>query len=121
MGAIEVPFLGSLQPWQLTFVLVGLPGLLVAGWVWTLREPARREVHASRGTVLEIWQFLSSNQRLLLTHFLGFSFVSAAFCCMVAWVPTYFIRVHDFDAAQAGFSVGSALAIFGTAGVIIGG
>jgi MFS family permease len=38
-----LPLLGALRPWQLTFLLVGLPGLFLALAMLTLREPARRE------------------------------------------------------------------------------
>ncbi len=31
----------GLKPWQAAFLTVGLPGMLVAVWVWTLREPIR--------------------------------------------------------------------------------
>ena len=31
----------GLRGWQAAFMAVGLPGLLVAVWVWTLREPVR--------------------------------------------------------------------------------
>ena len=31
----------GLKPWQAAFLTVGLPGLLIAIWVWTLREPVR--------------------------------------------------------------------------------
>ena len=31
----------GLQGWQAAFLAVGFPGLLVACWVWTLREPVR--------------------------------------------------------------------------------
>lgn len=31
----------GLRGWQVAFMAVGLPGLLVAVWVWTLREPER--------------------------------------------------------------------------------
>jgi len=31
----------GLAPWQAAFMVVGLPGLLVALWVWTLKEPLR--------------------------------------------------------------------------------
>ncbi len=31
----------GLRGWQAAFLAVGLPGLLVAAWVWTLREPVR--------------------------------------------------------------------------------
>jgi MFS family permease len=31
----------ALKAWQVAFFVVGLPGLLMAVWVWTLREPLR--------------------------------------------------------------------------------
>jgi MFS family permease len=35
----------GLAGWQAAFIGVGLPGLLVAAWVWSLREPQRLGVH----------------------------------------------------------------------------
>jgi MFS family permease len=35
----SAPF--ALRGWQVAFFAVGLPGLLLARWVWTLREPTR--------------------------------------------------------------------------------
>ncbi len=31
----------GIKPWQAAFLTVGIPGLMVAIWVWTLREPMR--------------------------------------------------------------------------------
>lgn len=31
----------GLAPWQAAFLVVGLPGLLLAAWIWNLREPLR--------------------------------------------------------------------------------
>ena len=31
----------GIKPWQAAFLTVGLPGIVVAIWVWTLREPVR--------------------------------------------------------------------------------
>lgn len=31
----------GIKPWQAAFLTVGVPGLLIAVWVWTLREPVR--------------------------------------------------------------------------------
>ena len=39
---IDVPLLGMLAPWQLAFFMIGLPGLLVAVWIFFLQEPERR-------------------------------------------------------------------------------
>ena len=53
----------GLQGWQAAFLAVGLPGLLVAAWVWTLREPVRGiseglvaapEPHPFRETLLSL-------------------------------------------------------------------
>lgn len=41
---IDVPLLGPLAPWQITFFAVGLPGLLLAGVFALLKEPARHTV-----------------------------------------------------------------------------
>ncbi len=39
---ISLPLLGAVRPWQFTFIVVGLPGLLLALLVLTLREPKRQ-------------------------------------------------------------------------------
>jgi MFS family permease len=38
-AAAPAPF--GLRGWQAAFLAVGVPGLLLAAWVWTLREPTR--------------------------------------------------------------------------------
>ena len=37
--ALSAPL--GLAPWQAAFLAVGLPGLILAAWIWTLREPLR--------------------------------------------------------------------------------
>jgi MFS family permease len=40
---VPLPLLGALEPWRLAFLIVGLPGLLVAALIaLAIREPARR-------------------------------------------------------------------------------
>lgn len=48
-GAWDAAYAGTTAPlglagWQAAFISVGLPGILVAIWVWTLREPLRGAV-----------------------------------------------------------------------------
>lgn len=38
-NSADAPF--GLKGWQAAYIIVGLPGLLMALWVWTLREPVR--------------------------------------------------------------------------------
>lgn len=37
----KAPF--DLAGWQVAFITVGVPGILLAAWIWTLREPLRGE------------------------------------------------------------------------------
>jgi len=38
---IELPLVGVVAPWQFTFIIVGLPGLVLSLLMFTLREPKR--------------------------------------------------------------------------------
>lgn len=122
---VEFPGVGVLRPWQMTFVLVGLGGLLVLIPMAFVKEPVRRGVArpagahgASRG---EMRAFLGENRRMLFSHFAGFALSSMLGFGVVAWVPTYFIRVHGWAAQDIGYVYGAILAIMGGAGVIAGG
>lgn len=39
---ISLPIVGAVAPWQFTFIIVGLPGILVALLMLTIREPKRQ-------------------------------------------------------------------------------
>jgi len=39
---ISMPLLGPVEPWQFTFIVVGLPGVLLALVMLTIREPVRQ-------------------------------------------------------------------------------
>jgi len=41
-GAIVLPLVGEIAPWQFAFILVGLPGILLGILMFVLREPARQ-------------------------------------------------------------------------------
>ncbi|MGY6507287.1 MFS transporter, partial [Vibrio parahaemolyticus] len=42
-ATLTLPFFGEVASWRATFLVTGIPGLLVALWVLTLREPTRRK------------------------------------------------------------------------------
>ncbi|MBL8771573.1 MAG: MFS transporter [Phenylobacterium sp.] len=122
---IALPGLGVLRPWQMTFVLVGLGGLLVLIPMAFVKEPARRGVTraatssgAGRG---EMRAFLGANRRMIFSHFAGFSMSSMLGFGVVAWTPTFFIRVHEWAPQDIGYVYGGILAVMGGAGVLAGG
>jgi MFS family permease len=43
----------GLAPWQAAFLAVGLPGILLAFWIWTLKEPMRGESDGTPSPVVK--------------------------------------------------------------------
>jgi MFS family permease len=121
LGAVSTPF-GLLHPWQLVFLYVGLPGMIVALLALTIHEPRHgartAEPAAAPGA---FGRFLVSRRAAITAHFLGFSVCGLAFTAVASWAPTFLIRHYGFTAAQAGKSLGLAVLIVGTLGALTGG
>ncbi|HEX7776396.1 MAG TPA: MFS transporter [Parvibaculum sp.] len=132
IGDVTLPVVGHIFSWQLVFFVVGLPGLLIALWVRTLREPERRgHMRRERGAdgimrdaevpFREVLAYLRDNARSFLTMNLCFAFLAMMAYGTAAWVPTFFIRTYGWTAIEAGRTYGLIIVVFGTLGVISGG
>ena len=123
-GAVALPLLGVLRPWQLTFIIVGAPGLLLAVLIFaTVREPQRRD-KASAGrqaSLREVWAFIRLNGRTLGCIFFGYATGGMAFNGFLAWIPEFIRRTYGWSIADAGLVFGAELAVLGGIGVIAGG
>lgn len=124
-GAVELPLLGSVRPWQLTFLVVGLPGLIVAALVMTLREPKRKSLlkrgESSAAPLSVVGQFLKTRAPALLAHFCGFSMLALLFNSIMFWTPEFFVRAFGMTRGDVGLSLGLVVAVFGSAGIVCGG
>ncbi|MEW5915848.1 MAG: MFS transporter [Gemmatimonadota bacterium] len=115
----SVPLLGEIRPWQSVFILVGLPGLLIALLMLTIREPVRRS--GSHGATFgETLAYLREGPGFLdLT--IGYSLFVLVNYGTANWLPAYFGRVHGWQPAEIGLYMGGATMIFGTLGIVGGG
>ncbi len=127
-GTISVPVLGSLRSWQLVFLIVGLPGLLVAGLMLLLPEPrAARwkkvdsKPHPAPLALKEVIAFFKKNKRLIFLHHFSLSMASMASWGIMSWTPAFLSRSLDWPHSTIGFVLGGSIAIFGTIGVVSGG
>ena len=122
-----LPLVGTIYPWQLTFIAVGLPGLLVVFLMMTVREPKRRGLVQKAGakaveeaaSVKEVAQFVRKRWRTFLGHFLGFAPLSLIGYGSSQWTPAFFDRT--FDGFQVAMWYGSIILIFGPMGIVAGG
>lgn len=115
-----LPLVGEVFPWQMVFVFVGLPGLLVALAVLALREPPRRDAAAPMHW-RETLAWLRSERGFMTHHLLGFGLLSLVAYASAAWIPTAFVRSFGFSAVQAALLLGGMTVVFSVAGCVAGG
>ena len=124
---IDLPVFGTVASWRLTFLIVGLPGLLIAAWVATLREPARRDLlldREGRPSALTMRQVVEQG-RARWQSIIGIS-IAMVFQSMCAygilfWTPSVLQRVHGWTPSQAGSRLGVLIVCFGCLGMFAGG
>ena len=123
LGTVSLPFVGSLAPWQLTFMLVALPGLCMALLLPLLTEPERSE-RLTGGNEAMSWRaakdFIWPRRGLFGAYLLGAPFVVLVLYALQAWVPSLLIRVHGLEIVQAGRYYGAIALLAGSAGVLSG-
>ena len=131
-GATDVilPLLGSVRPWQLTFFVVALPGLLVVLLMLTIKEPLRRDVvnlsddadsQPTEPSIREALSFVFRHKRLYGSMLLGFALLATASYGFFTWSPSFLIRTYGWEASSAGYSFGLIVLTLGTGGTLLGG
>jgi MFS family permease len=127
LPAVHLPVFGAVPSWRLTFLIVGIPGVLIALLVYTIREPLRQQaLRTADGRVskLSLGDVLSE-MRLRWQSVVGVSlalaFQSSCNYALLAWAPTFFIRVHGWTPGQAGSTLGTVILFMGCAGAYVGG
>ncbi len=125
MPQIVLPVLGAIHGWQLTFFIVGLPGLLVALLMMlTVREPPRRGLSANDVQAIalrEVVDYLWSRRRAYGGHIIGVSIFIMVVYALNLWGPTYLIRTFGYTRPEAGWVFGIVMIVAGTSGLLLAG
>ena len=126
-----LPLVGATRPWQVVFFIVGLPGVLLALLMYTVREPVRRGIRlrqtsygktsVARVPLRDVIGYLGRNWTTFLCHNVGFALLSFSSYGSSAWIPTFFVRNHGWTESRAGQVYGWIIAIASTLGVVAGG
>ncbi|MES2260305.1 MAG: MFS transporter [Pseudomonadota bacterium] len=120
-----LPILSGLSTWQLTFVMVGAPGMLLALLLLTIREPARTTVSGSAGTdqhytLRETLAFFWANRPFYLRYFLGLSLLAIVIYGFPTWMPAHLMRHFGADPSSVGLRYGTQVLILGAIGIYSG-
>jgi MFS family permease len=119
---LQSGLLSGLQPWQVAFLIIGFPGLLLAPVFLLLPEPVRQGPGADTAMPLaEVGALLKARRQALVPMFAAFSMVTLVSYTLSIWTPALLQRTYGWNPAQVGIGFGSVVLIFGTAGAWCGG
>ncbi|HKQ77248.1 MAG TPA: MFS transporter [Blastocatellia bacterium] len=110
---VILPLIGALRGWQLTFFVVGLPGLLVAALMATVQEPRRRGrlAFVSGGAtkpvpIREILAFIRKNLATFAPIFIGMGLQVVMSFGVAIWAPAFYRRAFGWTPAEYGLVQG---------------
>lgn len=127
-SVLSLPVIGDVHPWQITFFIVGLPGLFIALLLkLTVRDPVRKGLaqdktgRNARVSMLDSLRFVASHRKTFFCHFLGFSFYAMTLYCLMGWSPAFYMRHFGLTPVKVGYTLGTVMLVANTAGVFCGG
>lgn len=122
---VTLPMIGEIKTWQLTFMIVGLPGVLLALlMILTVREPERKGLKmdangvAVKASFKNSMGFIKTHKKTFFCHFIGFSFYTMMLYSLLGWAPAYYMRHFGLDASQTGYILGSIILVANTSGAL---
>lgn len=127
-ASTDLPLIGALRPWQLVFLLVGLPpGIILGLLMLTVGEPRRQQARATQTAAAqtegiplrEVIRYFAQHRGTLTCHIIGYALSSLT--SYSTWGPAMFIRSYGWSAARAGIVYGLLSSIVGVLGVLAGG
>ncbi|WP_138921248.1 MFS transporter [Novosphingobium pentaromativorans] len=107
----------TIRGWQLIFLLLGVPGILIGFVIFLVPDPRRNKaVRRENTTFATYFKTARRHWRFIVPHHLGLMLVALSAVAIQAWGPAFFERTHGLSAGQ----VGPALGLGITLGTIVG-
>lgn len=123
-GSTTLPLFGDLAPWQLVFVVVGMPGILLALTAVTISDPPRLAERATDSSDHFSWgdsiQYFWRYRAVYGCLFGGMSLHILLVYALPAWVPSFLARTLKIELSTIGFAYGALVLTMGMAGTLSG-
>ena len=124
IGGITIPGIGYFKPWQATFLVVGIPGILISFAAFMLHEPRRlglAQTSEKDSKSINIFSHLIKNKSTLIPMFAGLIFMALIFYSFTFWAPSMMVRTHGLSLTEVGFGLGIITIISSILGTISSG
>jgi MFS family permease len=116
-----ITILGKTEPWQVVFILTGLPGLALAFIIFFVPKIKPLIENAAKKETISLKEYFAINKRFLFYHFSGFSVLSIMMNGMAAWGATYLSRIHNIEPNKVGLLLGVVGVPLAVSGAIFAG
>lgn len=123
LGPWGITWLDAMKPWQLAFVAVGAPGILLGLIILiTVRDP-----RVSQGGTVDapgigaVLSYLARHRAVFGPHLVGYSLSAMALFGILSWAPAYLIRIHGLTPQTSGYWLGLMAIFSGGGGVLASG
>ncbi|BAU39350.1 general substrate transporter [Acetobacter pasteurianus NBRC 101655] len=112
----------GMHAWQICFIIVGFPGLLLGGIIAMLvhEVPHRKSIVKSVSAQKTI-AFFRMHPAFFSLHMLSYTLLAVTLFSLFSWMPAQMMRIHHFSHADLGITLGSIVIICGCAGVYTSG
>jgi MFS transporter, Spinster family, sphingosine-1-phosphate transporter len=118
VGGLVAHHFGS---WRAPFMAAGIPGFLMALFLWMLPEPQRGEQeNATPANVRALLAGLMRNGAFVTATF-GMAAYTFAMGGMQVWIPTFLVRLRGFDLKTANIDFSYIVIINGIGATLLGG
>jgi MFS family permease len=120
-----IVFLGfTLQPWQMIFILIAIPGFILSFGLAFLTDPVRKGIinkeKQHEESFVDVIKYIRSKFSAYFTLMIAASFIVVLLYTFQAWVPTYISRIHGWDLSRVGYLFGIVTLVSGSLGVLSG-
>ena len=125
-GFLAGGWLNEILGWRWAFVVVGVPGVLIALVIWlTLKEPIRgladnreptNEVQPLGSVIAFLW-----SRRSFRHMAMGAAMNAFAVYSLSSWSASFFIRSYDMGTGEVGTWMAGILGLGGAIGLLLGG
>jgi len=130
MPPVVLPVLGEIRPWQLVFIAVSLPGLVLALLMGTVHEPRRRGLLSGGASLVDgkpravpipqVLHFVGAEWKTYAPIFIAMGIKTMLSFGTTGWMFEFFSRTYGWATPQTAYKVGVISLILSPLGLLSG-